>query len=492
MKKRRYLSTGTAAVLLLALALVASLVNGGQPAAAESQFPQQIDWGQGTCFADTCSKSSPCSAGDTAVSSVSTLEVIEPCTYVGDTGIYTFLAEFQSNATGRYDPAAWIATDGGDARNGSCFSTYLDGTLQPTNTPPFPPYWDDEKNGDTCGDISSAYKVTKTVGPVTINCTATNTAGTINTCSAYDNNVSNNCPGNNGCPDVGSKCNCKSVPFEVNLKQVDLACTKTASVSTIPTSGEFNYQIAVSNVQYTTPCFQSSGYKVTDNLPVWLKANGTLPTGCSAAPDPSEKCFDDVGGCQGYGDIVTCNITANLACPATASPITLNVAIWKGTPPVGTDDPRYNATATPNNLGNTAGVAGFEVDPVSGNNSCSTSVATAVELKSFTATAAKKAIVLTWETISEVDNLGFNLYRAEAVDGERTQLNADLIPANPGGQNGAVYSFTDETVKIKRTYYYWLEDVDMYGSAELHGPVEATAVQWSLIKLPPIKGPVDK
>ncbi len=120
---------------------------------------------------------------------------------------------------------------------------------------------------------------------------------------------------------------------------------------------------------------------------------------------------------------MTCNIGANLACPATASAITLNVVIWKGTPAVGSDDPRYNAAATPDNLANMASVAGFEVDPISGNNSCSTAVPTAVELGSFTATAERKAIVLAWETTSEISNLGFNLYRAKKVDGERTRIN---------------------------------------------------------------------
>ena len=40
-------------------------------------------------------------------------------------------------------------------------------------------------------------------------------------------------------------------------------------------------------------------------------------------------------------------------------------------------------------------------------------VPTAVKLLSFTATGQKKAIVLNWETASETDNLGFNLYRSE-------------------------------------------------------------------------------
>jgi hypothetical protein len=103
---------------------------------------------------------------------------------------------------------------------------------------------------------------------------------------------------------------------------------------------------------------------------------------------------------------------------------------------------------------------------------------TAVDLLSFTATGEKKAIVLNWETATELDNVGFNLYRATAVDGERTKLNETLIPTllPPGSPYGALYEYVDDDKALKKgkvTYHYWLEDVDIYGGAGLHGPVSA-------------------
>jgi hypothetical protein len=99
---------------------------------------------------------------------------------------------------------------------------------------------------------------------------------------------------------------------------------------------------------------------------------------------------------------------------------------------------------------------------------------TAVELLSFSAAPHRRAIQLAWETASEIDNVGFNLYRSESPEGARVQLNAALIPSrNPGSPTGAVYTFLDETVERGVTYYYWLEDVDLYGTATLHGPVRA-------------------
>lgn len=99
----------------------------------------------------------------------------------------------------------------------------------------------------------------------------------------------------------------------------------------------------------------------------------------------------------------------------------------------------------------------------------------AIELVSFTATPQHGAVLLEWETATELDNLGFNLYRANSPDGPCTRLNASLIPSqNPGSPIGASYSFLDEDVQPGLTYYYWLEDVDIYGVATLHGPVTAT------------------
>ncbi len=100
---------------------------------------------------------------------------------------------------------------------------------------------------------------------------------------------------------------------------------------------------------------------------------------------------------------------------------------------------------------------------------------TAVDLASFTAEVAGPAIELKWQTVSEVDNLGFNLYRAESAGGPYTRLNAALIPGQlPGSPIGGTYNFLDTTALRGVTYYYWLEDVDLYGNTGLYGPVTAS------------------
>lgn len=101
-------------------------------------------------------------------------------------------------------------------------------------------------------------------------------------------------------------------------------------------------------------------------------------------------------------------------------------------------------------------------------------VPTSVELVSFEAALRNAAIQLTWETASEADSLGFNVYRAESVDGPRVQLNDSLIASQaPGSPVGASYQFVDETAEPGISYYYWLEALDVQGDSTFHGPVAA-------------------
>jgi uncharacterized delta-60 repeat protein len=102
----------------------------------------------------------------------------------------------------------------------------------------------------------------------------------------------------------------------------------------------------------------------------------------------------------------------------------------------------------------------------------------AVLLNYFEATAAHGAVRLAWETASEIDNRGFNLYRGVSSDGWDRQLNEFLIPSQgQGSPVGFEYSWYDNDDLIDgMTYYYWLEDMDLTGVTTLHGPVSATVV----------------
>jgi len=98
---------------------------------------------------------------------------------------------------------------------------------------------------------------------------------------------------------------------------------------------------------------------------------------------------------------------------------------------------------------------------------------TVIELTSFTATVSDRAVILKWTTASEINNAGFNLYRAESADGNYAKINPSLIPAKGSPTSGATYQFIDDEVKNRKTYYYKLEDIDLNGKSTMHGPVSA-------------------
>jgi hypothetical protein len=98
---------------------------------------------------------------------------------------------------------------------------------------------------------------------------------------------------------------------------------------------------------------------------------------------------------------------------------------------------------------------------------------TAITLVSFTAQAEADHVILAWETGAEIDNAGFNLHRATTPDGSYTRLNDALIPATGDPASGDSYTYTDTGVVKGTTYYYKLEDVDIYGISTFHGPASA-------------------
>jgi hypothetical protein len=99
---------------------------------------------------------------------------------------------------------------------------------------------------------------------------------------------------------------------------------------------------------------------------------------------------------------------------------------------------------------------------------------TVIELSSLTAKASNGRVKLEWVTESEIDNAGFNIWRAEAENGTYVKLNDEIISAKGSATKGAKYVFTDNIAKNRKTFFYKLEDVDLAGVGTLHGPVSAT------------------
>ncbi len=110
---------------------------------------------------------------------------------------------------------------------------------------------------------------------------------------------------------------------------------------------------------------------------------------------------------------------------------------------------------------------------------------TAVELSSFDATFENGTVTLKWVTVSETDNLGFNMYRADSEAGPWARLNAALIPATePGSRLGHTYTWSDTTVLPNTTSVYRLEAVDLSGGARTLALITVTGRPNNRIWLP--------
>jgi 5-hydroxyisourate hydrolase-like protein (transthyretin family) len=101
-------------------------------------------------------------------------------------------------------------------------------------------------------------------------------------------------------------------------------------------------------------------------------------------------------------------------------------------------------------------------------------VGTAVDLISFVAEPMDNGQVsLAWKTGTEIDNAGFNIYRATTPEGPWSLINQSLIPAQGTIEGGISYHFVD-TPEVGGTFYYKLEDIDLQGLSIQHDVIGAT------------------
>ncbi|MFZ1473614.1 MAG: hypothetical protein WAV79_11870, partial [Anaerolineae bacterium] len=106
-------------------------------------------------------------------------------------------------------------------------------------------------------------------------------------------------------------------------------------------------------------------------------------------------------------------------------------------------------------------------------------------LADFSAFQSGEAMRVSWETVSEVGNLGFNLWRGTSPNAPDVQLNSSLIPSQaPGSSQGFIYEWLDAANLVNNTtYFYWLEDVDIAGVVTRHGPISAAFAAPTAVRL---------
>ncbi|MHB2155330.1 FlgD immunoglobulin-like domain containing protein [Calditrichota bacterium GD2] len=111
-----------------------------------------------------------------------------------------------------------------------------------------------------------------------------------------------------------------------------------------------------------------------------------------------------------------------------------------------------------------------------------------VALSSFEAARTNAGVLLRWTTESEVDNHGFNIYRAESADsllpGEEAfvKINETIIPGQGSRSDQHTYEYNDNTPSGDAYLWYRLESVGFDGKTTVHktvalAPRETPALQ---------------
>jgi uncharacterized repeat protein (TIGR01451 family) len=227
--------------------------------------------------------------------------------------------------------------------------------------------------------------------------------------------------------------------------QADVAIVKTAAPEPVDQGATLTYTLQVTN----------NGPAVAQNVNV-------------SDPLPSQVAFVSVSTTQGACTQSAGTVSCSLGSVSVGGLVIITI----------------NTTATANFstsslVLNTATVSSSTSDPNSANNFSSTistiQAPTAVQLTSFHAqTRAGGGVLLEWRTREEVHNLGFHIYREDAQG--RHQLDPSLIAGGAlllrGGQPGhpaRTYQWIDPQGGPGSSYI--LEDVDLSGVRNTHGPV---------------------
>jgi hypothetical protein len=98
--------------------------------------------------------------------------------------------------------------------------------------------------------------------------------------------------------------------------------------------------------------------------------------------------------------------------------------------------------------------------------------AAAVTMAGMSARSAKGGVLVRWRTGTEVDLLGFHVYRSRGHSWRR--ITHSLIAAK-GSVSGASYRFLDRKARRGVPYRYRIKAFNSDGTSEWFGPVRVTA-----------------
>jgi len=212
-----------------------------------------------------------------------------------------------------------------------------------------------------------------------------------------------------------------------------------------PSSGYYAFYLPAGDYVVAVPATNFATGRPLDGL----FSSGTGPTLCCNGPDPDTvPTDDDDNGYNAVSPTVTGVFSAAFTLTVAGEP--LNEADVN---PNETDTLIADASA---NLTVDFGFAPF--------------VPTAITLASLRGWWVEGEVTVEWETISELNTAGFDLYRL-MTDGERVRINTALIPALNVAQGG-VYRAGESLNQPSAPVQYLLVEIETTGKQIEYGPFE--------------------
>jgi hypothetical protein len=88
-----------------------------------------------------------------------------------------------------------------------------------------------------------------------------------------------------------------------------------------------------------------------------------------------------------------------------------------------------------------------------------------------TAPPAPLANTIRWQTATEVENFGFDVYRGDSEEGPFVRLTERPIAGAGTSDVPTRYEFVDDTIEPETAYYYYVESISTGGVRERFTPV---------------------
>jgi 3-phytase len=94
-----------------------------------------------------------------------------------------------------------------------------------------------------------------------------------------------------------------------------------------------------------------------------------------------------------------------------------------------------------------------------------------IYLDSFSAVQVSGGILFEWLTLSEIDNLGFNLFSSDKVNGDYNYINSEMIDGMGSSTVPHRYNYYDDELYLNSAVWFKLESIDFNGTRTITAPI---------------------